>query len=543
MLSAGDVTTTVRLLHDHEHGMLRTLPPRLHQALLATELLPAGHALAHLLAHGLLTHPSHRLSALFLIAHTLHTRPSHWPSHPFLRFWLTRIRFLLESLESHTSHPSYPSYPSIPSHPSTSSIPSHPSSIPSHPSHSSSIPSHPSTSSHPSHPSYPSTSSFSSLSSLSSLASSIPSHPSTSSYPSTSSISSLSSLASSLHHDTFASHDSAPLPLSACIPELNIMMMLMHPLEAEKVGRLSPAAFLEKYSKEIVDVPVDFKKIVEEARAFHPALTLESQSNGDVFSFLSPFVVHTFDSLIPAPDPASPNSGRLGDLHDYLSPCGLQLQFLKTPPPLMPPDDDEITWLEDEPTFKLLWDPTMDGDSTPKEEFRRLLTKAFQVTLEQPQLKFMIDQMNLDVDFVMSNRFEAHKLSGLVENNSQLAVEMLLRLAPLTDITEYFLELVKMEISLHSIDVVNRLSTQGVLPNEFIVQYVEHCVSGCRSARDRFAQHRLVRLVSVFLQSLIRNKCVNVQDVQLTLQPFCIEYVKIKESSDLYRLLGSLPTQ
>ncbi|KAG0000857.1 hypothetical protein BGZ79_005399 [Entomortierella chlamydospora] len=92
-------------------------------------------------------------------------------------------------------------------------------------------------------------------------------------------------------------------------------------------------------------------------------------------------------------------------------------------------------------------------------------------------------------------------------------------------------------LTLHSLEVVNRLSAATTLSPQFLHAYIENAIRCCELVEDKVGQARVVRMLCVFLQSLLRNEAITIPGYYHALQSFCVQFARVKEVANLFQSL------
>lgn len=225
-------------------------------------------------------------------------------------------------------------------------------------------------------------------------------------------------------------------------------------------------------------------------------------------------------------------------------------------PPLHAPID--MRWMDPQEPVSIVYDHSLVDEGCKQSVLKDLFEISVSSALTQTQVSTLLRGISEDPNALRAINVTPTNLPGLVEHNPALASELLVRVvkhmppvsdsvAPDTgnDTTKLLYSLLSIDMSLHSMEVVSHLSIHcrgpDGLPKSFLCAYIANCIVYCENVRDKYLQNRLVRLLCVFLQSLIRNKILSGGEAILSeVQTFCVEFTKIREANGLFKLLKSL---
>ena len=214
--------------------------------------------------------------------------------------------------------------------------------------------------------------------------------------------------------------------------------------------------------------------------------------------------------------------------------------FVRPPPPMLEASEAELRWVHLEDAACLLWDSSLTKSDLTAAQAVDLFGAALLGPLPPPQQQDLINELKKSTAQGLLSQLSVtpEQLPSIVENNPLVAIELLNHLLSTPQSAGFLSALASMDMSLHSMEVVNRLTTTAEVPGEFIHLYVTNCISSCENMKDKYLQNRLVRLVCVFLQSLLRNKIISSGDCSQAVA-FCLEFSRIREAAALYRQLAT----
>ncbi|CAG9804659.1 unnamed protein product [Chironomus riparius] len=202
--------------------------------------------------------------------------------------------------------------------------------------------------------------------------------------------------------------------------------------------------------------------------------------------------------------------------------------------------EDETVWLNltNSVEFKPIYYNEAFPEKYSMEDIKKIATEAFKQTIRIHDQKVLLDVLEKDPDMIHKIGIKPSNISNIIEFNPSFAHNVLAILLKSTVSTDYLSAIIKtaLNMSLNSLEVVNRLASSMELPTEFLHLYILNCIEACEKMTDERFQKRSVRILCVFLQSLVRKKKIDINDISIEIESFCITFSKIKEATELYKI-------
>lgn len=131
-----------------------------------------------------------------------------------------------------------------------------------------------------------------------------------------------------------------------------------------------------------------------------------------------------------------------------------------------------------------------------------------------------------------------HKLGDLITHNLTIAQELLVCMTHTNEIQKYYDALLDLKLTSNSLEVFAKIIQTVELPPEYIQTYLNKQMEHCRLITDPKGQKRLVRILSLFLQSLIKARATFFnKEMLMIIKHFCIDFAKVTDVSNLQKLV------
>ncbi|KAI9143425.1 hypothetical protein BKA69DRAFT_126132 [Paraphysoderma sedebokerense] len=174
-------------------------------------------------------------------------------------------------------------------------------------------------------------------------------------------------------------------------------------------------------------------------------------------------------------------------------------------------------------------------------ELLALVSKSKDTPLSPEEEQVLIkDLKSLQADQLL-NVVLPSSIPEIIECNPEIAVALFVVTDKFNELELYFSPLLSSPaLTLNSLNVVNKLTTNIPISSDLVHRFVNRCISLCEVYSERGdvdRRDRWVRLVCLFIQSLIRNRVIYLEDYIIELQSFCLGNSRIKEAAALYRVV------
>lgn len=229
--------------------------------------------------------------------------------------------------------------------------------------------------------------------------------------------------------------------------------------------------------------------------------------------------------------------------------------FLRPVPEVDPYLEDSIVedaiWLFPGVLPEPCWDYTLGNNSS---RVKTLMKKSLNGPLKKSNIDLITMAMKNDPEAVIHYGIHSDNLSKLVIHNKDLALEFLNAMSPYPIIIEYYNALAQTKVNLNSMELFNKLVQNHDLPKEYILYYIYNCFESCKDTESVGAkaptgsdhsskyvyQTRLVRLVSIVIGFLLKNKVIPVEEImKIKAEEFFNEHSNVKEAAQILKQIKS----